>query len=219
MEFKDCFRIWNKLTPQQQSKINSCISERHVPKGTLIHRGSADCLGFLAIKSGQLRGYILSDEGRELTIYRLFDMDICVLAASCIMNSIQFEIFIETEKDTDFWLIPPDVFKEIMDESAPAANYTMEIMSARLSEAMWRIEQIMWKSMDKRIAAFLLEESAIEGSLLLKITHESIANHLGTHREVVTRMLRYFQSEGLVNLSRGTVEIADEKRLRRLQDA
>jgi len=169
------------------------------------------------IISGQLRGYILSDEGRELTIYRLFDRDICVLAAACMMNSIQFEIFIEAEKDTEFWLIPPDIFKQLMESSAPAANFTTEIMSARLSETMWLMEQVMWRSMDKRIAAFLLEECAIEGSLQLKITHEGIANHLGTHREVVTRMLRFFQSEGLVELSRGTVTVKDEKRLRQLQ--
>jgi len=82
---------------------------------------------------------------------------------------------------------------------------------------MWLMEQVMWKSMDKRIAAFLLEEAAIEGSTVLKITHESIANHLGTHREVVTRMLRYFQGEGMVKLSRGTVELCDEEKLRSLE--
>ena len=217
MEFKDCFPIWDKLSPEQQRLINENLSRRKAAAGTLIHRGSADCLGYMVIISGQLRGYILSDEGRELTIYRLFDRDICVLAASCMMNSIQFEIFIEAEKDTEFWLIPPDIFKQLMESSAPAANFTTEIMSARLSETMWLMEQVMWRSMDKRIAAFLLEECAIEGSLQLKITHEGIANHLGTHREVVTRMLRFFQSEGLVELSRGTVTVKDEKRLRQLQ--
>ena len=217
MEFKDCFPIWDKLSPEHQRLISENLSRRKAAAGTLIHRGSADCLGYMVIISGQLRGYILSDEGRELTIYRLFDRDICVLAASCMMNSIQFEIFIEAEKDTEFWLIPPDIFKQLMESSAPAANFTTEIMSARLSETMWLMEQVMWRSMDKRIAAFLLEECAIEGSLQLKITHEVIANHLGTHREVVTRMLRFFQSEGLVELSRGTVTVKDEKRLRQLQ--
>ena len=217
MEFKDCFPIWDKLSPEQQRLISENLSRRKAAAGTLIHRGSADCLGYMVIISGQLRGYILSDEGRELTIYRLFDRDICVLAAACMMNSIQFEIFIEAEKDTEFWLIPPDIFKQLMESSAPAANFTTEIMSARLSETMWLMEQVMWRSMDKRIAAFLLEECAIEGSLQLKITHEGIANHLGTHREVVTRMLRFFQSEGLVELSRGTVTVKDEKRLRQLQ--
>src|SRR5699024_10053988 len=104
-----------------------------------------DCLGLLLIQSGQLRAFILSDEGREITIYRLLDMDICLFSASCMMHSIQFEITIEAEKDTDFWIIPADVYKEIMEQSAPLANYTNEIMAARFSEVMWLIEQILWK--------------------------------------------------------------------------
>ena len=135
------------------------------------------------------------------------------------MRSIQFEIIIEAEKDTELWIIPADVYKSIMNESAPAANYTNELMASRFSDVMWLIEQIMWKSLDKRLAAFLLEESAIEGTQALKLTHETIANHLGSHREVITRMLRYFQSEGMVRLSRGMVTILDEKKLRQLQRA
>ena len=105
-----------------------------------------------------------------------------------------------------------------MDESAPMANYVNGIMGSRLSEVMWLVEQVMWKSMDKRIASFLLEEAGIEDTNELKITHETIANHLGTHREVVTRMLRYFQSEGLVRLSRGTVTIENEQGLQDLHE-
>ena len=142
----------------------------------------------------------------------------CLFSASCIMRSIQFEIIIEAEKDTELWIIPADVYKNIMNESAPAANYTNELMASRFSDVMWLIEQIMWKSLDKRVAAFLLEEAAIEGTYELKITHETIANHLGSHREVITRMLRYFQNEGMVRLSRGMVAVLDEKKLRALQN-
>ena len=106
-----------------------------------------------------------------------------------------------------------------MQESAPLSNFTNEIMATRFSEVMWLMEQIMWKSFDKRLAAFLLEESALEETPVLKITHEAIANHLGTAREVVTRMLRYFQSEGMVKLARGTVEITDAAALEKLQNA
>ncbi len=185
----------------------------------MIHNGSMDCTGLLLVKSGQLRAYILSDEGREITLYRLFDRDICLFSASCMLRSVQFDITIEAEKDTSLWIVPPEVYREIMEESAPAANYTNELMAARFSEVMWRMEQVMWKSMDKRIAAFLLEEAAIEGTARLSLTHETIARHLGTHREVVTRMLRYFQEEGLVKLSRGAVELQDERELERLQNA
>jgi CRP/FNR family transcriptional regulator len=151
-------------------------------------------------------------------MYRLFERDICLFSASCMMPSVQFEIVIEAEKDSDVWIIPPYVYRSVMDESAPLANYTNELMATRFSEVMWLIEQIMWKSLDKRIASFLLEEAVIEYSNTLKITHESIANHLGSHREVITRMLKYFQNEGMVKLSRGTIELTDKTKLEELSE-
>lgn len=218
MAFQDYFPIWDKLTAAQQQLVSDSIVPKTFSKGTVIHNGSLDCMGLLLIRSGQLRAYILSDEGREITLYRLFDMDICLFSASCIMRSIQFEIIIEAEKDTDLWIIPPHIYKQLMEQSAAVANYTNELMASRFSDVMWLIEQIMWKSLDKRLAAFLLEESAIEGTQTLKLTHEIIANHLGSHREVITRMLRYFQSEGMVRLSRGAVTLTDESRLQDLVD-
>ncbi|WP_417043308.1 Crp/Fnr family transcriptional regulator [Dysosmobacter sp.] len=218
MTFQDYFPVWDKLNPDQQSRILGSLMTRNVKKGTILHNGSMDCTGLLLIKAGQLRAYILSDEGREITIYRLFDMDMCLFSASCIMRSIQFEVTIEAEKDTELWVIPAETYGSIMKESAPVANYTNELMASRFSDVMWLMEQIMWKSLDKRVAAFLLEESAIEGTNELKITHEMIANHLGSHREVITRMLRYFQSEGMVKLSRGVVTVLDEVKLKELQE-
>lgn len=216
MDFQDYFPVWNRLTAAQQNQLLNGLTSRKVKKGTILHNGSADCTGLLLIKTGQLRAYILSDEGREITIYRLFDRDMCLFSASCILNSIQFEITITAEKDTEFWLIPSELYKNLLTESAPLANYTNELMAARFSDVMWLIEQVLWKSLDKRLAAFLLEEAAIEDSNELKITHEIIANHLGSHREVITRMLRYFQSEGIVKLSRGKITLLNPERLKEL---
>ena len=203
MEFQNCFPIWDKLNTGQQSCILDNLVSHHVKKGTIIHSGSMDCTGLLLIKSGQLRVYILSDEGREITLYRLFELDMCLFSASCMLRSIQFDVTIAAEKDTEFWVVPTEVYKGILEESAPAANYTNELMASRFSDVMWLMEQIMWKSLDRRLAAFLLEEA----------THETIANHLGSHREVITRMLRYFQNEGMVRLSRGVIEITDADKL------
>lgn len=213
MEFEQYFPIWNQLTSDQKQRIQKTLITRHVNRGTVIHNGSMNCTGLIVVKSGQLRAYLLSDEGREVTLYRLFERDMCLFSASCVMRSIQFDITIEAEKDSDFWIIPPEIYKSIMSESVQLSNYTNELMAERFSEVMWLIEQIMWKSLDKRVAAFLLDESAIEDSDELKITHETIANHLGTHREVITRMLRYFQSEGMVKLSRGSITILDKTKL------
>ena len=218
MEFQTCFPIWDQLTPAQQGRLLDSIITRPVSKGAVIHNGSMNCTGLLLVQSGQLRAYILSDEGREITLYRLFDRDMCLFSASCMMRSIQFEVTIEAEKDSQLWIIPPEVYQHLMEESAPVANYTNELMASRFSEVMWLMEQIMWKSLDKRLASFLLEEAAIEGTDELKITHETIANHLGSHREVITRMLRYFQNEGMVKLSRGMVAILDREKLEALGD-
>ena len=218
MDFQSYFPIWDKLTKAQQEHLSSGVTFHRVKKGTIVHNGSLECTGLILVKTGQLRAYFLSNEGREITLYRLFDMDICLLSAPCIMRSIQFDVTVETEKDTELWIIPPYAYKTIMEESAAVANYTNELMASRFSEVLWLMEQIMWRSLDKRLAGFLLEESTIEGTDKLKLTHEIIANHLGTHREVVTRMLRYFQSEGMVRLTRGAVEVIDRGRLEALQE-
>lgn len=216
MNLQELFPVWNKLTPSQQEKISKTVVRRTLGKDAVLHDGSADCAGLVLIKSGQLRAYILSEEGREITLYRLFDRDICLFSASCVMRSVQFEVMISAEKQSEVLIIPPYIYKQLMEESAPMANYANELMATRFSEVMWLIEQIMWKSIDKRLASFLLSESALEDSVVLKITHEAIANHLGTAREVVTRMLRYFQNEGYVKLMRGTVELVDVSSLETL---
>ena len=216
MEFAGYFPIWNKLTADQQQRIMEVLEFHHVEKGTHIHDSSADCLGLVVLKSGQLRTYILSEDGREISISRLFEYDVSLLSASCVMPDLQLNVMIEAEKDSEFWSIPACLFKNLMDESAAVASFANSLMSSNFSELMWLMEQIMWRSFDKRLAAFLVEEAQVEGSAELKITHEKIANHMGTAREVVTRMLRYFQSEGMVKLTRGTVELTDEKKLRAL---
>ena len=218
MEFANHFPIWKQLTPQQQHTLHESAVLRTVRKGTIIHNGSTGCTGLILVKTGQLRAYNLSDEGREVTLYRLFDRDMCMLSASCMLNSLQFDIIIQAEKDTTLWIIPPEIYKSVMRESAPLANYTGELMGARFSEVMWLVEKVMWKSLDKRVASFLLDEIGIEGTKQLKITHETIANHLGTHREVITRMLRYFKAEGMVELRRGTVELTELRKLRALSE-
>ncbi len=218
MEFSSFFPVWKRLTAEQQAVLSGSVFSRKVHKGEAIHNGDTDCTGLLLVRSGQLRAFILSKDGREITIYRLFERDLCLFSASCMMRSIHFDITIEAEKETELWVIPAETYKQIMDESAPLSNFTNEIMATRFSDVMWLVEQIMWKSFDKRLAAFLLEEASIEGTNELKITHEIIGNHMGNPREVVTRMLRYFQNEGMVKLSRGTIEITDQKKLEQLSE-
>lgn len=212
MNFASYFPIWNKLNEQEQALLKNSVYEKNIKAGTLVKSGG-DCLGLMLVKSGQLRAYVQSDDGKEVTLYRLLSRDMCLFSASCMMKNIQFDVSISAEKDTSVWVIPLDVYENLMKNSAIVANYTNELMSARFTDVMWLIEQTMWKSFDKRLAEFLVEESAVEESDELNITHEQIARHLGTAREVVTRMLKYFQMEGMVTLERGVVKIISRDKL------
>ncbi len=216
MSIKEYFPIWDKLTEEQKNKLNLSAIKRNFAKGDILHNGSSDCTGLNIVKNGRLRAFTISEDGREITLYRLFEYDICLLSASCIMNSIQFDVSITAETDAEVIIIPSDVYKNIMEDSAPLANYTNEIMASRFSDVMWLMEQVMWKSFDKRLAEFLINEVDIVSTNPLHITHEEIGNHLGHPREVVTRMLKYFANEGLVKLSRGTIEITNMKSLKNI---
>ena len=160
--------------------------------------------------------FIISETGREITLFRLFQRDICVFSASCMMPNINFEVYIDAERDTDALLIPTGIYRTLSEASPAVKEYTAQLVASRFSDVMWILEQALFSSFDKRLAAFLLEQSNIEESELLHITHEEIARHLGSAREVVTRMLKVFQSEEIVKLSRGGIQILSRRRLEEL---
>lgn len=216
MSFENNFPIWNQLQLHHKHLLLDSLTYHTVKKGTILRDSNKDCFGLVLIRSGQLRAVVYSEEGREITIYRLFDGDLCLFCAPCVIRSIQFDVTIQAEKDTEFWRIPSEIYQKLMAQSTAVSNYTNELMASRFTEVMNRVEQFMWKSMDKRVAAFLLQESFIEKTCELRITHEMIANHLGSHREVITRTLRDFQDVGMVKLSRGLVTILNIEKLQDL---
>lgn len=132
------------------------------------------------------------------------------------MNNIDFEVHVTAEKDSEVLLIPTMVYQQLMKDSLPTTHYTNQLMATRFSEVMWLVEQIVFKSFDQRLAAFLEGQRRIEGEDTLHMTHEEIAHHMGTAREVVTRMLKYFQSEGIVRLFRGGLTILNAVKLQSL---
>lgn len=214
---KEVLPFWSELTQEQQLQIDKAVIERTYYRGESMHRGSEHCAGLLLVKHGQLRVYIISENGREITLYRLFDNDICIFSASCMMKNINFDIYVETEQETEALLIPTPVYNQLNQTSLAVSDFTNQLMASRFSDVMWLMEQVLFSSFDKRLAAFLLEQSAIDGTDRLSITHEAIAKHLGSAREVVTRMLKYFQNEGMVQLSRGEITLTDRKKLSHLR--
>lgn len=214
--YQEALKFWKDLTGNQKELLNQSINKKHFKKGEAMRSGSSSCSGLFLIETGQVRAYIVSESGKEITLYRLFERDVCIFTASCIMKNITFDIFIETEKDTTAYLIPTAVFEKLSKESMAVSSFASELMASRFSEVMWIMEQALFMTLDKRLAILLLEQSNIEESDSVEITHEKIANHLGSAREVVTRMLKYFQNEGMVSLNRGTIHIIDRRKLERL---
>ncbi|NLL91608.1 MAG: Crp/Fnr family transcriptional regulator [Ruminococcaceae bacterium] len=203
------FPFWEKMEQRHRDLIENRTNRLELSPGRIIGGDDKSCLGLLLVISGRLKAFILSNQGREVSLYRLFERDICLFTASCTMNNMNFEIQFEVEKKTSVYQIPPDVVEEIQSESVEMAQYVVNLMTSRFSEVMWTIEQILFKSLDARLAAALIEQQAIDESDELIITHDMLAKQMGSAREVVTRTLNYLKSEGLVEIGRGKIKILD----------
>lgn len=211
--FRDALPFWKDLTPAQRDQLADAAAVRSFAAGTSMHSGSEDCAGLFLVQTGQVRVYIFSPAGKEITLYRLFERDICIFSASCMIKDIRFDLYVEAEKDTQAILIPTHIYQMLMKSSLPVSNYTNQLVSSRFSDVMWILEQILFMSFDARLALFLLEQADLDGNGTVMMTHEVIARNLGTAREVVTRMLRYFVSEGMVELSRGGITVTNRTKL------
>lgn len=159
---------------------------------------------------------MMSDEGKEITLYRLHKGDMCMLSASCVINSITFDVFVDAEEDSECYVISGPAFAAAAERNPAVKIFALETAVGRFSDVMWVMQQILFMSMDKRLAIFLSDESARTGSDTVTLTHEQIARYMGSAREVVSRMLKYFANEGIVEVLRGGVTILDKKRLRQL---
>ena len=212
---QDVLPFWKDLNGEQREALERSITLRRIPSGTRRHGGTDDLDGLFLVRKGQARAYIVSETGKEITLYRLLERDMCIFSASCMLRNISFEILVEAEKDTEAFLIPSSVYQDLLRNSIAVSDYTNQLMSSRFSDVMWIMEQVLFMSFDKRLGLFLLEQANIDGTDRLLITHETIARHMGTAREVVTRMLKYFAAEGLVELFRGGVILKDHEELRR----
>lgn len=212
-DFAKELSFWDKLTQDEKDIICQNAYKVKYPKGQRLHGGSSDCLGVIFIQKGCLRSYMLSDEGREVTLFRLYDGDTCMFSASCIIKSITFDVYIDAEEDTEAFLISSRIYNQVSESNVYLENYALNVAVERFSDVMWTMEQIMFMSMDKRLAIFLVDESSKTGSDTIQLTHEQIAKYIGSAREVVSRMLKYFSAENIVSTSRNGIEILDKKRL------
>ena len=206
--------FWDKLTAAEQRQLQERSVLQRYKKGTILHRGGNDCLGVLQVKSGRLRTYLLSAEGREITLFHVLPGEICLLSASCILNHITFDVFISVEEDTEVIRIPADSMAQISDTNVYAENFLYKMTAQRFSDVMQALQQVLFMGFDQRLATFLLEESARSGRPVIHMTHEQIAREVGGAREVVSRTARQFAEAGWISLARGSITLLDEEGLR-----
>ena len=209
------FPFWKDLCDSDREALCRGSSIVNYKKGATVH-DSSECTGVILVESGCLRLYILSDEGKEITLYRLYPGDICMLSASCVIQSITFDVFVDAEEDSTCCVVRGGVFAEVSERVPSVKIFALETAVSRFSDVMWVMQQILFMSMDKRLAIFLLDEASKNGSDTIKLTHEQIAKYMGSAREVVSRMLKYFASEGMVEASRKGISILDKTKLRSL---
>lgn len=210
---KNTFDFWDIVSEKDKQFICDHTRTVSFKKGTTVHDGNG-CSGVFLVNSGCLRVYILSDEGKEVTLYRLHSGDMCMLTASCVLQAITFDVMVDAEEDCDCLVVDGVAFSQLSDKTPEIKIFALELAVGRFSDVMWVLQQILFMSMDKRLAIFLLDESARTGSDNIELTHEQIAKYIGSAREVVSRMLKYFSNEGIVENSRKGVRITDKKRLR-----
>ena len=208
--------FWDRLSAAEAELLLRHTKAVVYEPGENVHSSANDCVGVLLIKTGELRTYILSEEGKEVTLFRLGDGEACVLSASCLIHSITFDIIIDAVQKTELYLIDAQAFAQLLDSNVYVENFALRIATERFSEVMWAMEQILFMSFDRRLAIFLLDETAKTGVDNITMTHEQIARYVGSAREVVSRMLKYFANEGIVAVHRGGVEITDKRKLRAL---
>ncbi len=207
--------FWQHLSEQEKNLLCKNTTIAKYSKGKRLHNGD-DCIGVLLVVSGHMRVFTLSDDGRDITLYRLFTDDICILSASCAIEGITFEVIIEAEEHTELLFLHASTFNHLQQNNVYVENFAYKLATSRFSDVMWTMEQILFMGIDKRLAIFLWDEMSKNKKDEILMTHEQIARLMGSAREVISRMLKYFANEGIVDVTRGNIRIIDKIKLRKL---
>ena len=209
--------FWKLLTDSEKELVQQNAVIRRYKKGTRVYSSERECLGMLFVMQGEMRTYLLSEEGREVTLFRIYPNDLCVLSASCVISQISFDTQMSAQKDTEALIIPPNIVLFLKEKNLSVRCFLYELATKRFSDVMWAMQQILFKRLDQRLALFLMQESQRLGTDTIHMTHEQIAQQISSAREAVARMLKQFSEDGLVELKRGAIRLLDQKGLKTLQ--
>lgn len=228
MNESDCRRrcleqmaFWSALSASDQDRLLSSSYLRTYEQGSVIHAQDGDCLGLLYLREGDIRTSMLSEEGREITLYHIQEGDWDVLSASCVVNQITFDTHMTAAQKCSILIVPASVLAGFKAQNIHVRCFIFETLSMRFSDVMWTMQQTLFMRVDQRLAGYLLDqyENASPSSAELLITHEQIAQEINTAREVVARMMRSFTSDGLVEGRRGRIIVKDPEGLRKIAES
>lgn len=212
--YESLYPFWAQLTQAEKNAVENAAYVENYNKGMLMHRTDGSCKGLMTVLTGQLRTYILSEEGREVTLFRVNEEEVCVLSASCLMDTITFDVLIEATEDTEVLVLPAAILNQIAQQNPYVELFLYKSATEKFSDVMWTMQQILFLKIDQRVAQFIWDEMVQKNSMTLSITHDEIARYIGSAREVVTKVLKYMVKEGALELKRGTIIILDKDKLR-----
>ncbi len=192
---------------QRASKVS-------LPEGSLICNEGTECGSLPLLLEGRARVYKLSETGREITLYRLGVGESCILTASCILSDVPFPAFAVSETPIEAVAVPVTDVNSWMGESAAWREYLFGLISGRFADVISMVEEVAFRRVDRRIAALLLKRSIEGGNNVIAVTHQEIASDLGSSREVVSRILKDFETASHIEVSRGHVRVLDHHWLR-----
>jgi CRP/FNR family transcriptional regulator len=178
-----------------------------IPSGRDIFVEGDEVDGIALMMSGVVRVYKLGETGREITLYRFGEGESCVITANAILNQQGFPAIAQVEQDAEAVMIPAEVFSNWVKQYDPWRDFVFSLVSDRLASVMEIVDEVAFQRMDRRVASFLLNRSELQNPIL--ITHQEIANEIGSSREVISRLLEDFSNRELVRLSRGEIQILD----------
>lgn len=208
----------DKLTDAEKQLVYQCSSIRDYAKNSGINAFSKACLGMIYVIKGSIRVYIISEDGREITLFHINADNCCILSASCVINDIGFDVQLMAGEDTQLLAINAGAVKKLMDCNIEFRCYAYELSTNRLSAVVRSIKEILFDHFDVRLARVLLALYEKNGKKNIKITQELLAQEVNSAREVVTRMLKTFAMKGWLEVNRGCIVLKDIEALTELSN-
>lgn len=213
------FDLLSLLTPEQRELAARSMQRMDCVKGQVVHRHGDACVGIIQVRKGSLRISVLSEEGREITLFQAAPGDCCILSAACVLHSLELESQVTAETASQVEILPAPILAQLLSENKDLEREIFRWATTQYARALRTMQRIVFFSLEKRLALYLKEESIRRKSLSFRVTHEGIARCIGSSREVVTRMLNQFAGRGMVELGRGTVTVTDRAALDEVLDA